>query len=361
MSNSTAVKSNSERKFGLDLIRAIAICLVLVSHFSKQSEALGFWGVELFFALSGYLIGQILWRNFNASENWSLKNVVNFWSRRWWRTLPNYYLFLLIMLLYHYYIRPPFPSLKEFTDFLWFGQNLLSRNHGFYSVSWSLCIEEWFYLVFPVLLWLCTKAGFKDKQSFNLTFAFLILFSIAVRFYLQYTGTSSIRTISLARLDAICYGVAAAYLSAVFTLSYRLKVLLFTLGLSMLLLSGLVFYGMGYTVHFLSNSQLMLIVVPLAAAVLLPFSSLMERPESRVYSWFIVMVEKLSLWSYSIYLSHIPIMFTIYLLLDNIRDHIIGNLFSKILGLTITILFSGLIFKFFELPFTRMRPKELKP
>lgn len=361
MSSSTALKNNSERKFGLDLIRAIAICLVLVSHFSKKSEALGFWGVELFFALSGYLIGQILWRNFNASETWTTRNVVNFWSRRWWRTLPNYYLFLLIMLLYHYYIRPPFPSLGEFTEFLWFGQNLLSRNHGFYSVSWSLCIEEWFYLVFPVLLWLCTKAGFKNKQSFNLTFAFLILFSISIRFYLHYTGTNSIRTISLARLDAICYGVGAAYISAVFTLSYRVKVWFFMLGVLMLLLSALVFYGMGYTVDFLSNSQLMLILVPLAAAFLLPLSSLMQRPEKSIFNWFNVTVEKLSLWSYSIYLSHIPIMFTIYLLLDNIRDHTIGNLFSKILGLAITILVSGLIFKFFELPFTKLRPKELKP
>ncbi len=360
MSNSTTLKNNSERKLGLDLIRAIAICLVLVSHFSKQSEALGFWGVELFFALSGYLIGQILWRNFNASENWSAKNVVNFWSRRWWRTLPNYYLFLLIMLLYHYYIRPPFPSLEEFADFLWFGQNLLSRNHGFYSVSWSLCIEEWFYLAFPILLWVFTKVGLKASQSFNMTFAFLIIFSVAIRFYLQQTETDSIRTISLARLDAICYGVAAAYISAVFTLSYRLKLLLFILGLSMLFMSGLVFYGMGYSFHELSNSQVMLVLVPLSASFLLPFSSLMDKPQQPGTSFFNLVVEKLSLWSYSIYLSHIPILFTVYGLMDSLRDQVIGNLFSKVLGLALTIGISGLIFTFFELPLTKKRPRELK-
>ncbi|RYE13802.1 MAG: hypothetical protein EOP34_08005 [Rickettsiales bacterium] len=86
--------TSTHRSFGLDLARAIAIGLVLMSHFGHNAlDALGFWGVELFFALSGFLIGQILWRNFSQTDNWSGKQILNFWQRRWWRTLPNYYLF----------------------------------------------------------------------------------------------------------------------------------------------------------------------------------------------------------------------------------------------------------------------------
>src|SRR5688572_4697894 len=89
------------RKIGLDLPRALAITLVLVSHFVKRCEILGFYGVELFFALSGFLIGGILYRDLAASPGWTFPRVKHFWFRRWWRTLPNYYLFLIIALIFH--------------------------------------------------------------------------------------------------------------------------------------------------------------------------------------------------------------------------------------------------------------------
>lgn len=54
------MKAHYNRSFGLDLVQAFAICLVLVSHFAKSLAIIGFWGVELFFGLSGFLIGQIL-------------------------------------------------------------------------------------------------------------------------------------------------------------------------------------------------------------------------------------------------------------------------------------------------------------
>jgi peptidoglycan/LPS O-acetylase OafA/YrhL len=88
------------RSFGLDLLRAIAISLVLLAHFVKAFDKLGFWGVELFFALSGFLIGKILWNSFNQNQYYSFPLIINFWQRRWWRTIPNYWLFLLVMIVY---------------------------------------------------------------------------------------------------------------------------------------------------------------------------------------------------------------------------------------------------------------------
>lgn len=51
------------RKVGLDIARAVAILLVLVAHLAKDNFLAGVLGVEIFFALSGFLIGQIIWRN----------------------------------------------------------------------------------------------------------------------------------------------------------------------------------------------------------------------------------------------------------------------------------------------------------
>ena len=87
------------RVFGLDLMRALAIIFVVMSHGSMLEKAnTDFpWirlvnGVELFFVLSGFLIGGILIKNFQKTNSFGIKEIYNFWIRRWFRTLPNYYL-----------------------------------------------------------------------------------------------------------------------------------------------------------------------------------------------------------------------------------------------------------------------------
>jgi len=89
------------RNLGLDLIRAVAISLVLFAH-SIQSVifgiSIGVLGVEIFFVLSGYLIGQILIRDF--SNNASISTLANFWLRRWFRTLPLYYAIILFKFIF---------------------------------------------------------------------------------------------------------------------------------------------------------------------------------------------------------------------------------------------------------------------
>jgi len=93
-----------KRIIGLDSLRAIAILLVLMAHFVNKLDFLGLYGVELFFSLSGFLIGGILYRSMASEHCWSFKHVKSFWVRRWWRTLPNYYLFLLVSIPFHYFV-----------------------------------------------------------------------------------------------------------------------------------------------------------------------------------------------------------------------------------------------------------------
>jgi len=93
------------RIFGLDVIRTIAILLVLLSHstlllFPENNHisltAIRFFGtigVDLFFVLSGYLIGGLLLRQIRNGKT-AFKNFMYFWIRRWFRTLPNYILIL---------------------------------------------------------------------------------------------------------------------------------------------------------------------------------------------------------------------------------------------------------------------------
>lgn len=102
-----AITTYKHRVFGLDVVRAVAILLILCSHSTillfPNSEATGLRfiqffgtiGVDIFFVLSGFLIGTILIKHIESNQTQS-KHFVQFWVRRWLRTLPNYYLILLV-------------------------------------------------------------------------------------------------------------------------------------------------------------------------------------------------------------------------------------------------------------------------
>jgi peptidoglycan/LPS O-acetylase OafA/YrhL len=105
-----------QRSAGLDLMRAVAISLVLLDHFLPRlgvatPEIFRFigWspiGVDLFFALSGFLIGRILLQL--GSQISEPRALFGFWIRRWLRTLPVYYVmvflrfFLVVMGTFHF-------------------------------------------------------------------------------------------------------------------------------------------------------------------------------------------------------------------------------------------------------------------
>ncbi|MGZ5202605.1 MAG: acyltransferase family protein, partial [Telluria sp.] len=139
------------RLAGLDTLRALAIVLVLMTHydgFVNRGSTFGFigevgWaGVDLFFVLSGYLIGNQLLAPAARGESLSLKA---FFARRLLRTLPNYYVVLAVyLLLPHSAIWGK--SMAPVWRYLSFTQNIGLQYGQTFTHSWSLCIEEQFYL-----------------------------------------------------------------------------------------------------------------------------------------------------------------------------------------------------------------------
>jgi len=101
------------RIFGLDVVRTLAVLLVLISHstfllFPQENNFLititrffGTVGVDLFFVLSGFLIGRIILRLLKQ-EKVSFNDLFYFWIRRWFRTLPNYFLILILNIILFY-------------------------------------------------------------------------------------------------------------------------------------------------------------------------------------------------------------------------------------------------------------------
>jgi peptidoglycan/LPS O-acetylase OafA/YrhL len=146
----------SARLNGLDTLRAIAIAGVMLFHLRgvlPESFGVvgqfGWMGVDLFFVLSGYLIGSQLLKPYSRGERPSLRQ---FYRRRVYRILPAY-LFVLCL----YFVWPAWreaAGISPLWQFLTFTENLFVdyTMHQAFSHVWSLCVEEHFYLVLPVLV-----------------------------------------------------------------------------------------------------------------------------------------------------------------------------------------------------------------
>lgn len=342
------------RSFGLDLARVAAIALVLLSHFAHGFEFVGVFGVELFFALSGYLIGGVLYRSLLATPRWSFDDVRIFWMRRWYRTVPNYLLFLIVALFFHAYFGG-LPTARHLVAHLLFMQNMLSGDNAFYGVSWSLAVEEWFYLTFPLVILAFTAAGLHKRAAFVATTVVFIVAPPALReFVLRHTPAESVRLMTLPRLDAIFYGVGVAFLMGRRPMGSgaRLACLLIGLLLSLTLfaLYALDMDGVGvYRATFL--------LAPASFALMLPWLQRLATPTGRLV-FMRAPIKNLSLWSYSIYLSHIPVLFTVYELFGRTRESTAVNALSKVVGLGACLVLSRFIFLYFEKPITQMRPSE---
>lgn len=213
------------RIFGFDLLRSIAILIVVLLHSSFLIvNYVNFPfiplinGVDLFFVLSGYLIGTIIIKMIEKDGKFTFTSVLHFLKRRWFRTLPNYFLFLFVNIILIYFGLIPGYLNKYLITYFVFFQNLYKHYDFLFWESWSLCVEEWFYLLFSGVLWLffrLIKFHIKPKHlvlSVILCFLFLPLF-----YRILYANPSLdfdlyTRKLVLTRLDTIGFGFLGAYI-----------------------------------------------------------------------------------------------------------------------------------------------------
>lgn len=215
---------SSKRIPELDGLRGIAISLVLFGHYFvnpwrtipggygaylQSALRLTGTGVDLFFILSGFLIGGILLDK-RLSDNYFQA----FYARRFFRIFPLYYSVLCVFLLASIFwprlsdwlLRDPVPAWSYFA----YVQNYLMGTRGhfgsnFLGITWSLAIEEQFYLTLPLLVWLL-----KPRYLRWLLIAYVIA-GPAIRYaeYL-YSGAFGAYVFTLGRADALLFGVLIA-------------------------------------------------------------------------------------------------------------------------------------------------------
>jgi len=344
--------------YNLDGIRGIAAIMVVIFHFFFNGNAdylknLAFYqrftefgqhGVSLFFVLSGFVITRILLATRHKSDYFR-----TFYWRRILRILPLYYLYLIVF----YYIVPLLTSsnitefklqipyyiyLQNITPFL----HINASGPGHY---WSLAVEEHFYLLWPLVVYLV------KPSRLWLAVLVIVLFVFATKYYMLNAGMS-INYFTFTRIDQILFGAVLSILE--FTGLFKSKYIKFIMvgsGLLILPVGALVYY-FSSEIHFLKEmfkytflglfffSIIGYLVVSNAK------SKINQVLSSSVFKYF----GKIS---YGIYIWHV----TVLALLN--RFFITKILFLDILlAFSITILISHLSYNYFESWFLNMKDKK---
>lgn len=333
--------------------------VVFVSHQPTFGfiDEIGWVGVDLFFVLSGYLIGNQIFSPIVNQREFSFKN---FYYRRLLRTLPAY-LFVLAV----YFLIPGFreaPILPPLWKFLTFTQNLGLHTGTAFSHAWSLCVEEQFYLVLPVFF---LMIGYKKSVRYGWVILFsLVIMGVILRSSLWIYYNQSVNNHSLyytkiyyssfCRLDELILGVAIAMLRN-FHKNIWEKII--QKG-NLILLLGII--GSGITFYLFIQYHFSLFMTALGYPLLgISFAALTLAalsPNSYLYKIRIPGAASLAVWSYSIYLIHKPISVIIYRELFKLG--VVPTSFISVLIITLVTVVSGwLVYVCIEAPFLKLRDK----
>jgi len=289
------------RRIEIDFVRGIAILMVMLYHFPTPRTGIalldsvtwafgtaGLHGVDLFFVLSGFLVGGLLLKEY---EDTTTVKPAKFLIRRAIKIWPAFYVLILFHVVVH---RHPF------TTFFW--QNVFQvQNYLGTSVTqtWTLSIEEHFYLFLAILLGFAASRKWAPRKILKL----LIVVSAAsftARCVTAYMGNLSGATRwTQNRIDSLLFGVIIALLFHCMPEVYaRITrrcwplVLLTLAGIVFALLvpEGPLFMGPGYALLYVSGGAFMLLV--------------MEYSGKLAGLWAFRVIAKIGVYSYAIYLWH---------------------------------------------------------
>jgi peptidoglycan/LPS O-acetylase OafA/YrhL len=318
----------TNRIYGLDILRSFAVLAVVFSHsiwliygffkpnsigdslFIFTASSFGYIGVEIFFVLSGFLIGSSFIKEIVQSSELQWQSIKLFLIKRWFRTLPNYYLYVLLYLFIYW--RMDWPGIEDFSwKYLIFVHNFLNTGPGFIYVAWSLAVEEWFYFLLP-LFFATMFLLFKNKKwSFLITVFLLFLIPFVSRFIyvIQHFEDKSFTLMlgfaTIYRLDSIAYGVYFALLWSNLSIQNKLlkyKRILFYLSIFSFL-GFLVYMGL-FISKPIQNPLLVLISYPLLSLIITLSFPYMTSLTFNKPNYIKRGITFLSLISYSLYLAH---------------------------------------------------------
>ena len=327
-----ALSANESKKLlGLDHLRAFAITYVILFHYQffghpawvNKIAGFGWSGVDLFFVLSGFLISGQLFATIAKGKRVSIKE---FFIKRFFRIIPP---FLVVVMLY-----ASLPAIREWGHLspLWryltftlnFGLDL--RKYGTFSHAWSLCVEEQFYLLLPLIFLLFSYFRSGKKATYLIIILFIGGFIIRLwswhHFMEPVLNTDDygvywnkyIYYPTYNRLDSLLVGVSIAGLYTFYP-AIKEKVNRYC---NLVILSGIVLLAISYVLcEGYSTYHTTVWGFPLIALSYGLILAAVVSPASPVFRFKSYITSKIAMLSYSMYLSHKIIIHVVQRLLQN--------------------------------------------
>lgn len=322
------------------------------------------FAIEWLFVLSGFLIGSMMIRSFEKRSDW-WGSARDFWLRRWFRTIPNYYLFLFVNVLLAWW------GIEE-GRFAWsfvvFSQNLAWPENKplFFSESWSLALDEWFYFVMPLLLGLVVLLVRGQRKRLFWVAALVLIVGPNIFRILNgpthhfFDWDETIRRVTVMHLDATGWGVVAAILNkwhANWWNHWRGWKALLGLGLTLIsVLAMCVFILKGWQVFWGGwfNDTILITMPCLGVVLFLPWLS---SAQPRL-AWVKYLAARVGDYSYSVYLSHFPVMMILIYVFGVFDWDVREFVWWAVLGWVVLVfLVSMFVFHNFEKPLSDFREK----
>ncbi|MDO9419021.1 MAG: acyltransferase family protein [Herminiimonas sp.] len=310
-----------------DGLRALAVLGVVFYHFGFKYLPGGFVGVDVFFVISGFLISRIILIELDEGKF----SLIKFYERRFRRIAPALIVVLTITTLLFSFIN--FPSefggqqkslaaaLFSFSNIYFYYTTDYFQNNEFnpFLHTWSLAVEEQFYLVFPLILIALRRLD--SKNRFPLLFVIGFVSLIAACLYV-YVNASAAFYLPWLRAWELLMGTAIAVIGAQ-RFSSKTRIIFSYLGVGIILFS---FVSFDAKMRFPGASAILPVV---AAALVILGSGIQSLPNTILASRFPVFVGKVS---YSLYLVHWPIacLFATFGLLDGARMSALGVFASAV-------------------------------
>ena len=340
------------RKIGLDILRGLAIILVLFRHSDLENNLIqdfGWLGVDLFFVLSGFLISNLLFKEYLKNKE---VNVLKFLVRRSFKIFPPFYFFMFVTLL----LSPLLTGgskidIREVLSELFYLQSYLPR---MWLHTWSLAIEEHFYLIFSITLYFVTSRQILEKRKIIIgLLVFLLTLSFSMRFHISYPHRNDeffgfMQT--HLRSDGILLGVLTAYLLNFTRLNllYEKRKWILVFISILLILPGFYFKGGSF---FMNTVGLTIVNIGFSIIVLLSLDcdEFFKKSLSFYIKWVLKVFSFIGVNSYSIYLWHLNS--------KNISTSLfsLNSTFDTFTYITLSIVIGIIMSYLIEKPFLKIR------
>ncbi len=366
-------EEKKERIFGLDIIRFFAILFVLIGHSENLlPEKLKIYntyfytdGVNIFFVLSGFLIGKNLIENIKNNQ-FNFKFISNFYVKRWAKTIPSYFLILSVLLSLNLIFNEHFKFDQKYNYFI-FLQNFNTVHPSFFPEAWSLSIEEWFYLLIPIIFFISLKISSKFQNNRIILYSLIAIITVFTfyRIYrldhlhiLNYMEWDRFfRKQVITRFDSIVYGVIAAYIyKHHYSLWISNKKTFFFIGIFTIILAKILSLFFVSEIGFY-NCVFSFTLLALGTAFTLPYLNNFQTNRNLIYK----IITYVSITSYSMYLVNLSIIKSWIINKINWED-IFSNYYMLIslrylLFWLLVILFSYILYNFVEFPLNKIIKK----